>query len=68
MISEKEDVPPSPQRLAFEESVRRGIERDSVKREKALARERAGKPPKKSKPKPKPYPKKVLGDTGWETI
>lgn len=69
-ISEKEELPPpSPQRLAFEESVRRGIQRDSAKREKELARERAGKPPKKPKPKPKAkQPNKMLGDTGWEVM
>ena len=70
VISEKEELPlPSAERLAYEERVRRGIQRDSVKRDKALARERAGKPPKKPKPKPKPPKEKtVLGDTGWEAI
>ena len=69
VISEKEDLPPSPQRQKFEESVRRGLQRDSAKREKELARERAGKPPKKPKPKPQSkQPKKQLGDTGWEVM
>ena len=69
-ILQKEELPPpSPDRLMYEDKIRSQIQRDSSKREKEIAREKAAKKPKKPKPKPTPKKEKtLLGSTGWEAI